>query len=333
MSDKPLIESWVMPGFEKPIDAETQAKEEDYKDKKNSATSEKTADMKAWVMESLYWVKKTNDKIEKKPESDSPYFPVLKNLLDSGHIDDKIFSETTEKLNSSKNDEWLEVLMKVVNNLSDSSVKENIVKSFDKKEKTTEDNFDKTEFSKDCKWLNIDLDKWVGGLELMLADNYISVKNSDWTEDKQRDLSSTMDTTMNSIVKNASLDFKKQNWPLIKEIKSEKSLNKKYDLLKELYKEELKNDAILGWKKSKEEVNIKKNSLMEKAKDITKQRKEAESISDEAKRKEIMEKLDAEKTKIIEEWKDIDWFEAEVDSLSWGKNDKISSEKEKWEKN
>gem|GEM_PF-4535135 len=41
--------------------------------------------------------------------------------------------------------------MKVVNGLSDGKVKESIVKTFDKKEKTTEENFDKTEFSKDCK--------------------------------------------------------------------------------------------------------------------------------------------------------------------------------------
>jgi len=54
-----------------------------------------------------------------------------------------------------------------------------------------------------------------------------------------------MDTTMNTILKNSSPDFKKQNGPLISEIKIEKSLNKKYSLLKDLYKEDLKRDAIL----------------------------------------------------------------------------------------
>lgn len=259
-----------------------------------------------------------------KLDSASQYFPTLKNLFSSWHIDEATFTETTKKLDGSKNDEWLDVLMKVVNGLSDSKVRESIVKSFEKKEKTTEENFDKTEFFKDSTDLNIDLDKWVWWLELMLADNYVSVNNSDWTEDKQRDLSTSMDTTMNTILKSGSEDFKKQNWPLISEIKWEKNLNKKYYLLKNLYKEDLKNDAILWWKKSKEEINKKKNSLMEQAKDITKQIKDAEKIKDELARKEAMDRIEAEKTKIIEEWKDIDWFEAEVESLSGWKKDIIS---------
>lgn len=321
------------------------------------------ADQKAKLMSELYWVKPkpyTNDNgtiesqtnnaqnIEKKDlkwenpdkpidnknnveklDSDSQYFPTLKNLYKSWHIDEKSFAETTKKLDSSKGDEWLDVLMKIVNGISDSKVRENIVKTFDKKEKTTEENFEKTEFFKDSSDLNIDLDKWVGWLELMLADNYVSVNNSDWTEDKSRDLSSSMETTMNSILKNGSADFKKQNWPLISEIKTEKSLNRKYSLLKDLYKEDLKRDAILGWKKSKEEVNKKKNNLVEKAKDIVKQIKEAWNIVDETKRKETIDKLEAEKAKIIEEWKQIDWFEAEVESLAWWEADIIA---EWWKK-
>ncbi len=318
------------------------------------------SDQKAQLMNELYWVKPktnaswSNEQVEKpeqniatqsekwvneknddseidveKLDSDSPYFPTLKNLFSSWHIDETTFTETTKKLDSAKNDEWLDVLMKVVNGLSDGKVRESIVKTFDKKEKTTEENFDKTEFSKDCKWLDIDLDKWVGWLELMLADNYVSVNNSDWTENKQRDLSSSMDTTMNSILKNWSDDFKKQNWPLISEIKWEKSLNKKYKLLKDLYKEDLKRDAILWWKRSKEEINKKKNNLIEQAKDIVKQISEAENIVDEVKRKETIDNLENEKAKIIEEWKEIDWFEAEVESLAWWEADIVS---EWWKK-
>jgi len=50
-------------------------------------------------------------------------------------------------------------LLKIVTNLSDNKVKNDILKSFDKKESTTEKNFNKTEFFKDSKALNIDLDK------------------------------------------------------------------------------------------------------------------------------------------------------------------------------
>ena len=37
-----------------------------------------------------------------KLDSDSPYFPTLKNLFSSGHIDEATFIETTKKLDSSK---------------------------------------------------------------------------------------------------------------------------------------------------------------------------------------------------------------------------------------
>ncbi|NCO31764.1 hypothetical protein GW891_02975 [bacterium] len=53
-----------------------------------------------------------------------------------------------------------------------------------------------------------------------------------------------MDTTMNTILKNSSPDFKKQNGPLVTEIKQEKDLSKKYSLLKDLYMEGLKIDAV-----------------------------------------------------------------------------------------
>jgi len=45
----------------------------------------------------------------------------------------------------------------------------------------------------------------------MLARNYVSINNVDGTQDKTRDLSKSMDTSLNEILKNSSNDFKKQN--------------------------------------------------------------------------------------------------------------------------
>lgn len=286
-------------------------------------------EQKASLMKDLYWVKpKEIEEQKEKPESDSPYFPILKNLFESWHIDEDLFKKTTEKFN--KIEEWEELteLLKIVNNLSDNKVKNDILKSFDKKEETTEKNFNKTEFFKDSTALNIDLDKWVGWLEIMLADNYVSINNKDWTENKQRDLSSSMDTTMNIILRNSSTDFLKQNGPLITEIKQEKNLEKKYSLLKDLYMEDLKIDATFWWKKAKDEINRKKTSLIEEAKNITLKIKEAEKITDKWEKEKTLKKLNDEKQVIINEWKWIDNFEAEVEELAWWKIDKWSEEVE-----
>ena len=44
-----------------------------------------------------------------------------------------------------------------------------------------------------------------------LIEAYNHIRYTDVQTNKQRDLSSSMDTTMNSILKNSSEDFKKQN--------------------------------------------------------------------------------------------------------------------------
>lgn len=298
----------------------------------NSPLNIPLQEQKASLMKDLYWIepKKEVEEQKEKPESDSPYFPILKNLFESWHIDEDLFKKTTEKFN--KIEEWEELteLLKIVTNLSDNKVKNDILKSFDKKEATTEKNFNKTEFFKDSKALNIDLDKWIGWLEIMLADNYISINNKDWSENKQRDLSSSMDTTMNTILRNSSTDFIKQNGPLVTEIKQEKNLEKKYSLLKDLYIEDLKRDATFWWKKSKDEISRKKTSLMEEAKNITTKIKEAEKISDKWEKEKTLKKLNEEKQVIIAEWQWIDNFEAEVEELAWWKIDKWS-EKIEWE--
>jgi len=296
----------------------------------NSPLNVPLQEQKASLMNDLYWIepKKEVEEQKEKPESDSPYFPILKNLFESWHIDEDLFKKTTEKFN--KIEEWEELteLLKIVTNLSDNKVKNDILKSFDKKESTTEKNFNKTEFFKDSKALNIDLDKWIGWLEIMLSDNYISINNKDWSENKGRDLSSSMDTTMNTILKNSSPDFKKQNGPLVTEIKQEKDLSKKYSLLKDLYMEGLKIDAVFWWKKAKDEVSRKKTSLMEEAKNITNKIKESEKISDKWEKEKTLKKLNDEKQVIINEWKWIDNFEAEVEELSGWKIDKWSEEVE-----
>lgn len=328
---KPLINTPNMPWFENPEEGERIRQDNiDFQKEQENATPERTSNMQREIREWLYWSKE--DSINKL-DWDSQYFPNLKTLYESWHIDKDTFIKTAEALDEAKLDEELDVFLKVVNKLSDSNVRDSLIKWLENKDEINENNFEKTEFFKDSKELDIDLDAWIGWLELMLARNYISINNVDGTQDKTRDLSKSMDTSLNEILKNSSNDFKKQNWPLITEIKSEKSLNRKYSLLKDLYKEDLKRDAILWGKKSNEEIKRKKISLIEKAKDISEKIKEAQNIKDDKQKNQEIERLNLEKQKIIEEWKDIDWFDAEVQTLSWWKKDSSPEDKEKRDEN
>lgn len=280
------------------------------------------------------WKKEKNDSSEvdiEKLDSDSQYFPNLKSLYESGHIDIDTFIRTTESLEKAKPDEEADIFLKVVNKLSDSNVRDSLIKWLENKEEINENNFEKTEFFKDSKELDIDLDAWIGWLELMLARNYISINNVDGTQDKTRDLSKSMDTSLNEILKNSSNDFKKQNGPLITEIKSEKSLNRKYSLLKDLYKEDLKRDAILWGKKSKEEHAMKQKSLDSKKTDLSLKYQELLAQIEKNKwNSEVLKKLEPKKSKIEEEARKLD---AEVLILSWWKNDKNPEKIEKRDEN
>ncbi|NVP17974.1 hypothetical protein HUU51_04625 [Candidatus Gracilibacteria bacterium] len=326
---KPLINTPNMPGFENPEEGERIRQDNiDFQKEQENATPERTSDMQREIREGLYGSKE--DSINKL-DGDSQYFPNLKTLYESGHIDKDTFIKTAEALDEAKPDEELDVFLKVVNKLSDSSVRDSLVKGLENKEEINENNFEKTEFFKDSKELDIDLDAGIGGLELMLARNYISINNVDGTQDKTRDLSKSMDTSLNEILKNSSNDFKKQNGPLITEIKSEKSLNRKYSLLKDLYKEDLKRDAILGGKKSNEEHAMKQKSLDSKKTNLSLKYQELLAQIEKNKgNSEVLKKLEPKKSKIEEEARKLD---AEVLILSGGKNDKNPEKIEKRDEN
>lgn len=265
-----------------------------------------------------------NEEAENEALKDSEFYPILKTLHQENHINDEVFNNLKLNKEDGKNE-----FLKIVNNISDESVKNNILKSFNNKEKVTEENFEKTEFYKDSSSLEIDLKNWIWWLEIMLSENYISIPNVEWNDDKQNDLSTCMDTTLNKLLLNSSDDFKKQNAELIIDIKKEKNLDKKYQLLKDLYKEDLKRDAILWWSKWKKEIEMNKKSLISKAEKINRMIIEANKIQDIDKKNTELDKLNIEKQKIIDEWKWIDNFEAEIQSLSWWKDDKQAEWNEK----
>lgn len=254
--------------------------------------------------------------------SDLPFFPLLKNLNESWHITDELFEKSLSNLNSLSYDESKFEILSIAWDISDSEVRSNILKSFDNESEIKEDSFEETDFYNDSQELSINLDKWIWWLELMLAQNYISIPDLEWNKDINKDISSAIEITTNSIIKNNSTDFRKQNWPLIDEIRSESNLNNKYKLLKELYKNDLKHDAIHWWDKAKKEINNKKNSIIKKAEILNQKLIDAKKINIEEEKEKELQKLNLEKQKLIDEGLDVDFFESEVETLSWWDLDK-----------
>lgn len=257
-------------------------------------------------------------------ESISPYSPVVDRLLSINQITQEEHQEILSKLNSYTREEWKNYFLAMVENIDNQDIKNNIVDSFESNNDINESNFDKSDFYKDSTDLNIDLDNWVWGLEIMLAKNYIDIPNPEWESNKDENISQSMDVTLNTILTNNSKDFIQNNSDLIAEIKSQTNLNDKYNSLKKLYKEDLKEDAKIGWKKWLEESKRKKNSLIEKAKKLNEEINEAKNIEDTQLKEKKLEELNKQKQEIIDEWNWIDNFEAEILSLSGWDIDKTS---------
>lgn len=273
-------------------------------------------------------------------ESDSPYFPILKNLTESWHIEQDVFKEYSLKLNELSKEDGQKEIIELVKTISDSSLKQDILEKFENNTEVDEKNFEKTKFFTDISSLNIDIDSWVGWLEIMLAENYIPIPNIDWGENKDRDVSLCMETVVNTIISNNNKDFRLQNGVLISDIRKESNINKKYTLLKELHEWDLKYDAKAWWKKAKEEIILKQKTLKIKFEKITWEMKKTNKITNNEEREHKLKDLKKEKEQIITEWKDLDVFERETiliwygltlneGVISWWKEDKQNESKEK----
>lgn len=245
----------------------------------------------------------------------SPYYPILESLKNTKNISEEKFNNTIKKLEKSEKWEEPKIIYKTIENISDSAIKKQIIKEIFSKNEITQENFEKSDFYKDSKQLKINIDNGVWWLEIMLAENYIKIpeKTREWNyENKNNNINTSLDIVLNKIIENNSKIFEKQNWELISDIKLEKNLNLKYNLLKKLYKKDLIEDAKFWWKKALKEISNKKKSLQEKAKQNTEKLNELNNKQlTEIEQKE-KEKLELEKIKIIKEAKEINSFNWEV---------------------
>lgn len=273
----------------------------------------------------------TNESIEETNfvlKSNSPYFPLLQRLNSVWEISKEQFEESVRDINTMSKQESINYFLSIADNIDNKDIRENIVGSFENNKEIDESNFEETDFFKDSWELEIDIDNWVWGLEIMLAKNYISIPDQEWKTDKKIDLEQSMDITINSIITNNSKDFEQNNWILISELRSETNLNNKYQLLKTLYKEDLKEDAKIWWKKWLEETRLKKQSLKNRAKKISEELESLKKTQDSKEKEKKQQDLNMQKQDIIDEANWVDNFEVEITSLSWWKMDKSSESNE-----
>ncbi|RKW21067.1 hypothetical protein D8B46_08310 [Candidatus Gracilibacteria bacterium] len=263
-------------------------------------------------------------------EANGEYFPILKNLNDNGDISKENFDKVNQDLASlsgqEKTDKFVNSIDKIVQN---KEVKNGILEKFKNSEPVNSENFDKTPFSAAANG-KLDIDKSVGGLETMLAENYIYLPNKENGQEKntEKSLEMTLEVATNKIVKNKTEEFKNNNSELISDIKKENNLDAKYKLLKKLYEASLLEDAKYGGKKGAEEMNQKKDSLKQRYQEMLLEKQKADKNPNEVEKQKKLQELQKIEQEIIQEAKNVENFEKElekieanVSSLSGGKTD------------
>jgi len=240
------------------------------------------------------------------------YSPILEDLKSKWEINNEDFEKFQKDLASTPSDKKQDKFLNIIEKLPNSENKENLLNKFKNQENVTEENFEKTQMFQDSKW-KIDFDKSVWWLETMVAKNYVFTWSKEKSEDQNKieSLNTALEVSKSKIVNSKSKDFKNNNAELISEITRETNPDKKYQKLKELYKEGLKEDAKAGWKKWTEEIESRKNNLKWEYKKIL------EEISKNQKNwnEQELEKLNKQKQKIEDEAKDISKLQEELDQI------------------
>lgn len=254
-----------------------------------------------WETEEKWNTKTEQEQKREEILKDSPYYPMLENLRDSGHIDEQTFNETVEKLKEVDKDEAQTVITEVVSWISDGDVRKKYLQNIEwTTEKFDEENFWTSEFYTDTHEI-LELKpewEWVWNLEFLLAENYISTpENKNKTKDVKKDVSKTMDVVTNKIIEKHSVNFREKNWALINEIRWETNLKSKYNLLKDLHKESVQEDAPKLWKNKETFQTIEQ--FQQEAERLSNEYQEAQKIPDVKERDARMAEIIEQRNELI----------------------------------
>lgn len=301
--------------------------------KVNEIKALEAADDQGWDI--LYDEWSNNDRNEEKETSDNEeklrifrentQAPLIESLLNQWYITSLEFDWIVEEINWVDKESINQIISSVTNSIEDKDIREEITSHLEwKQEQVTLENFENSNFYLSSNELWVDIDVWIWGLELMLANEFYILPNSEWISDQSGDMLRTMDTVSKMIVNKNNKDFRKNNSDLIREIWEETVSSVKYALLKKLFKEDLVTDAKFWGKKAKNEIAMKQKSIKEKAKLNTESMEKLATLQGNEDWNKEKEKLIEDKNELIIAAQNLDHFEWEV--FAW--NMKI--EWEKW---
>lgn len=242
--------------------------------------------------------------------------PLIESLLNQWHISSLEFASIVEEVNWSSKEDINKFILSIANNIQDKDTRDEITRHLEwDKEQIVLENFENSDFYWDSNELGIDLDIWIWWLELMLANEFYRLPNSEWISDQSGDMLRTMDTVSKIIVNKNNSDFRRNNSDLIREIWEETMPSKKYSMLKKLFKEDLLTDAKFWGKKAKNEIAMKQKSIKEKAKLNTESIEQLATLQDTQESNKDKQKLIEDRNELIIAAQNLDHFEWEV--FSW----------------
>ncbi len=242
---------------------------------------------------------------------DSPNYPLLKGLRDSGQLDSKIFSQTLGKLSNAKQSDEKIIITQAIEKVASKDIQAETLSFINGNKKISQNSFSHSKLSQNSQWLWISFDK-VWELEVMMANNYLNIPNIHNQNNKKDDFERSIDITLNDIIKWNDKNFKKEHNNIITEIRWSHNLEYKYSQLQKLYKKDLLNDAkyFRRWDKQlllskKKEVikdfnDRKKELLVQWNKNISKDKK---LLALKKQHKEIIQDLESLWGEIIVWWK------------------------------
>ncbi|MCH2188749.1 hypothetical protein MK079_02900 [Candidatus Gracilibacteria bacterium] len=255
---------------------------------------------------------------------DSIYYPILESLAEGDHVPKDIINSIVDEMSNENESGQEKILKNVLGDIADTELVSQINNFLDGDiPEVTEENFEKSDFYLDVQQSGFEITEVPAGLEILLANNYMSIPDAKGNTDNMRDFSMAMDRSLNQILKSNSPDFRQKNADLISRIREATNINSKYQILTEVYKNDLAYDAQKGGGKLSKEVALRQKKLKKKAEEITQQIIEAQKHThgQEAQNQHLQDLL-AQREEIIAQAQGVDRFEGEV--FAAGKLDKTS---------
>ncbi len=253
-------------------------------------------------------------------------FSIVELLSKKWYINEKQVKELVDILAKTQKQDTKDVIFKFVYDIVENDeVKKDIKNNIEGKKDVNEENFENSQFYKSAnsEGIDIDINLQAWGLETMLAQNYIEIPEANNTQKDNSDiqnkkdaLNTSIEITLNKIIDKNSEIFRENNSELIAEIRAEKSLDIKYTKLKEIYKNDLIDDAKKWGSKAKKEIAQKRKNMEEKTNKLKESLKK-DVLNEKITQEQADKKWKEFQTKLKIEWRENSDLEKEILAIEW----------------